>query len=239
MTTSYVSSTLTIGFMLFHESPRWLIATGKLDKACDVLNDIAHRRWNNTKAHFTNDNISSIHKNDKKRFYTFHHLFSSPRLAKQSFMQILSVFTYAMVSNTSPRLAKQSFMQILSVFTYAMVSNTYLYTVGRLHDSVITFIFLDGIFRLFTPFIIIFLDLSLPSFGRKIQFVGALVIERWHVNEMNCGMDCKAMSRCVRGKRQTSSVSDEYELRTVEWTSRMSSRSKKTTTLDDNLAIEI
>ncbi|CAJ0588048.1 unnamed protein product [Cylicocyclus nassatus] len=148
-----VSSPLTIGFMLFLESPRWLIATGKLDKACDVLNDIAHQRWNNTKAHFTTQDISSIHKNEKKRFYTFYHLFSTPRLAKQSLMQILSMFTYA------------------------MVSNTYLYTVGGLHDSVIMFIFLDGIFRLFTPFIIIFLDIYLPGFGRKIQFIGALVIE--------------------------------------------------------------
>ncbi|VDL63852.1 unnamed protein product [Nippostrongylus brasiliensis] len=148
-----VSSPLTIGFMLFLESPRWLIASGKLDKACEVLNDIAHPRWNNTKAHFTTADISSIHKNDKKRFYTFYHLFSTPRLAKQSLMQILSMFTYA------------------------MVSNTYIYTVGSMHDSVIMFIFLDGLFRLFTPFIIIFLDVKLPSFGRKIQFIGALVIE--------------------------------------------------------------
>lgn len=68
-------------------------------------------------------------------------------------------------------------MQILSMFTYAMVSNTYIYTVGGMHDSVIMFIFLDGIFRLFTPFVIIFLDMQMPSFGRKIQFVGALLIE--------------------------------------------------------------
>ncbi|VDO59981.1 unnamed protein product [Heligmosomoides polygyrus] len=148
-----VSSPLTIAFMLFLESPRWLIATGQLDKACEVLNDIAHRRWNNTKAHFNTEDISSIHKNEKKRFYTFYHLFSTPRLAKQSLMQILSMFTYA------------------------MVSNTYIYTVGGMHDSVIMFIFLDGIFRLFTPFVIIFLDMQMPSFGRKIQFVGALLIE--------------------------------------------------------------
>ncbi|KAK6758862.1 hypothetical protein RB195_016221 [Necator americanus] len=148
-----VSSPLAIGFMLFLESPRWLIATGKLDKACEVLNDIAHQRWNNTKARFTTQDISSIHKNEKKRFYTFFHLFSSPRLAKQSLMQILSMFTYA------------------------MVSNTYLYTVSGMHDSAIMFVFLDGIFRLFTPFIIIFLDIQLPQFGRKIQFIGALVIE--------------------------------------------------------------
>ncbi|XGW14981.1 hypothetical protein V3C99_000902 [Haemonchus contortus] len=148
-----VSSPLTIGFMLFLESPRWLIATNKLDKACDVLNDIAHRRWNNTKAHFTTSDISSIHKHEKKRFYTFYHLFSTPRLAKQSLMQILSMFTYA------------------------MVSNTYLYTVDGVHNSVIMFTFFNGLFRLFTPFIIIFLDLQLPSFGRKIQFIGALLIE--------------------------------------------------------------
>ncbi|KAK5983581.1 hypothetical protein GCK32_017347, partial [Trichostrongylus colubriformis] len=148
-----VSSPLTIGFMLFLESPRWLIATNKLDKACEVLNDIAHQRWNNTKAHFNTSDISSIHKTEKKRFYTFYHLFSTRRLAKQSLVQILSMFTYA------------------------MVSNTYLYTVDGVHNSVIMFTFLDGLFRLFTPFIIIFLDLQLPSFGRKIQFVGALVIE--------------------------------------------------------------
>ncbi|KAK6021659.1 hypothetical protein OSTOST_12663 [Ostertagia ostertagi] len=70
-----VSSPLAIGFMLFLESPRWLIATNKLDKACEVLNDIAHQRWNNTKAHFNTSDISSIHKNEKKRFYTFYHLF--------------------------------------------------------------------------------------------------------------------------------------------------------------------
>ncbi|KHJ75343.1 hypothetical protein OESDEN_25041 [Oesophagostomum dentatum] len=39
------------------------------------------------------------------------------------------------------------------------------------------FVFLDGLFRLFTPFVIIFLDIQLPGFGRKIQFIGALVIE--------------------------------------------------------------
>ncbi|VDM73721.1 unnamed protein product [Strongylus vulgaris] len=38
-----VSSPITIGFMLFLESPRWLIATGKLDKACDVRGFLADR----------------------------------------------------------------------------------------------------------------------------------------------------------------------------------------------------
>ncbi|CAD6186698.1 unnamed protein product [Caenorhabditis auriculariae] len=148
-----VSSPLAIAFMLFLESPRWLIARNNLSKACDVLNDIAHQRWNNTHARFTNKSISAIHKQEKQGFYWFYHLFSTKRLAKQSFLQILSVFTYA------------------------MVSNTYLYIVSGNHESPIMFTFLDGLFRLFTPFIIIFLDLTIPSFGRKIQFLGSLLIE--------------------------------------------------------------
>ncbi|CAI4225120.1 unnamed protein product [Auanema sp. JU1783] len=149
-----VSCPLTIASMLFLESPRWLIANGNLNKACDVLNDIAHPRWNNTKARFTTNTISTIYKKqDKRVYYNFYHLFSSVRLAKQSVMQMLSMFTYS------------------------MVSNTYLYTVSGMHDSPIMFVFLDGVFRLFTPFLIIILDITLPQFGRKVQFVGSLVTQ--------------------------------------------------------------
>ncbi|CAI5451066.1 unnamed protein product [Caenorhabditis angaria] len=148
-----VSSPLAIGFMLFLESPRWLIARNRLNEACDVLNDIAHQRWNNTKVRFTNNDISAIHKQEKQGFYWFIHLFSTKRLAKQSFLQILSVLTYA------------------------MVSNTYLYTASGLHDSAIMFTFLDGVFRLVVPIIIVVFDIFVPQFGRKIQFLGSLVIE--------------------------------------------------------------
>lgn len=148
-----VSSPLAIGFMLFLESPRWLIARNDLSQACEVLNDMAHQRWNNTKARFTTKDISAIHKTEKQGFYWFYHLFSTKRLAKQSCLQIISVLTYA------------------------MVSNTYLFTVSGLHDSAIMFTFLDGVFRLFVPIIIVIFDLMVPSFGRKIQFLGSLVIE--------------------------------------------------------------
>lgn len=148
-----VSSPLAIGFMLFLESPRWLIARNELSQACDVLNDMAHQRWNNTKARFTTKDISAIHKSEKQGFYWFYHLFSTKRLAKQSCLQIISVLTYA------------------------MVSNTYLFTVTGLHDSAIMFTFLDGVFRLIVPIIIVIFDLMVPSFGRKIQFLGSLVIE--------------------------------------------------------------
>ncbi|PAV64473.1 hypothetical protein WR25_07046 [Diploscapter pachys] len=75
-----------------------------------VLNDIAHQRWNNRHVRFTEKDISSIHKKEKYTFYWFYHLFRCNR-----------------------KLAKQSLIQILSMFTYAMVSNTYLYTVSGMH----------------------------------------------------------------------------------------------------------
>ncbi|CAB3398915.1 unnamed protein product [Caenorhabditis bovis] len=148
-----VSSPLAIFFMLFLESPRWLIARNNLSRACDVLNDIAHERWNNTKAVFTTSDISAIHQPEKQGFYWFYHLFSTRRLFKQSCLQILSVLTYA------------------------MVSNTYLYIANGLHHSAIMFTFLDGVFRLVVPVVIVILDLMIPSFGRKIQILGSLVIE--------------------------------------------------------------
>lgn len=148
-----ISCPLAIGFMLFLESPRWLIARNKLNKACDVLNDIAHQRWNNRHVRFTEKDISSIHKKESYTFYWFYHLFSNRKLAKQSLIQILSMFTYA------------------------MVSNTYLYTVSGMHESAIMFTFLDGAFRLVAPFLLIIGDIYIKGFGRKIQFVLSLLVE--------------------------------------------------------------
>lgn len=44
-------------------------------------------------------------------------------------------------------------------------------------DNAIMFTFLDGVFRLFTPIIIVFLDLAVPAFGRKVQFIGSVTLE--------------------------------------------------------------
>ncbi|KAF8383287.1 hypothetical protein PRIPAC_72429 [Pristionchus pacificus] len=149
-----VASPLAIGFMLFHESPRWLIARNKLDEACSVLNDLAHERWNNTKAKFTTRDISTISKtHTSPPYYTIFSLFANRRLAKQTFMQFVSAFTYS------------------------IVSSTYIYTTSTVHDDAIMYTLLDGIFRLFTPIIIIFLDYRFKAFGRKMQFIGALTIE--------------------------------------------------------------
>lgn len=149
-----VASPLAIGFMLFHESPRWLIARNKLDDACNVLNDLAHERWNNTKAKFTTRDISTITKTQQKPpYYTLFSLFSTRRLAKQTFMQFVSAFTYS------------------------IVSSTYIYTTSGIHSNAIMYTFLDGVFRIVTPIIIVFLDYRFKAFGRKIQFITALTIE--------------------------------------------------------------
>ncbi len=43
-------------------------------------------------------------------------------------------------------------------------------------DSAVMFIFLDGLFRLFMPLLVIALDYKFTKFGRKMQFVGSLGI---------------------------------------------------------------
>ncbi|MFH4980515.1 hypothetical protein AB6A40_007224 [Gnathostoma spinigerum] len=93
---------IALGFTLFFESPRWLITSNQLDKASEVLNDIASHRWNNRDATFTANDLNLIPRDsyEKKKFYNVLHLFSSRRLVKQTFMQLLSMFTYGLTSNT-------------------------------------------------------------------------------------------------------------------------------------------
>ena len=63
-----------------------------------TLNDIANKRWNGTDATFIPKQLETIPHEDKRTKYTFYHLFSSKRFFKQSMMQILSMFTYSLVS---------------------------------------------------------------------------------------------------------------------------------------------
>lgn len=108
-----VTSPIIIAFMLFHESPRWLVAKGKMSEACNVrivfalrcsfklfqvLNDLADKRWNGTDVVFTPASLESIRHEKHNKFYNFYHLFNHRRFAKQSLMQLLSMFTYSMVA---------------------------------------------------------------------------------------------------------------------------------------------
>ncbi len=51
-----------------------------------------------------------------------------PRQAKPTFYSFFDLFR-------TRRFAKQSFMQILSMFTFSIVSSTYLYTVKGMHGK--------------------------------------------------------------------------------------------------------
>uniref|UniRef100_A0A915CV44 Major facilitator superfamily (MFS) profile domain-containing protein n=1 Tax=Ditylenchus dipsaci TaxID=166011 RepID=A0A915CV44_9BILA len=93
-----ITSPVIMAFMLLYESPRWLIAKGKMSQACEVLNDLADKRWNGTEAVFSTENLKSIRHDTSNTFYNFYHLFYNERFAKQSFMQILSVFTHSMIA---------------------------------------------------------------------------------------------------------------------------------------------
>jgi MFS family permease len=146
-----VASPIIMAFMLFHESPRWLLATGRISKACNVLNDIANRRWNGTEVIFTTRQLEHLKHETKRKKYNFYHLFNTKRFFKQSLMQILAMLTYS------------------------MVSICYLYVVKDFTDiSPILLVFLDGCCRLIIPIIIIILDYNFRSFDRRTQFLGSL-----------------------------------------------------------------
>jgi hypothetical protein len=128
------------------------VAKGKINKACNVLNDIADKRWNGTEVIFTPYSLALIPRERKTVYYTFYHLFNHRRFAKQSFMQLLSIFTYS------------------------MVAMTYLYVIRDFSGSSVLVLFLDGAFRLVIPIIIIILDFRFEGFTRRFQFLLALIL---------------------------------------------------------------
>ncbi|KAI1711453.1 sugar transporter domain-containing protein [Ditylenchus destructor] len=145
-----VTSPVIMAFMLLHESPRWLIAKGKMSKACDVLNDLTDKRWNGTEVVFNAHSLKGIRHDTSSTFYNFYHLFKNERFAKQSFMQMLSVFTYS------------------------SIAMAYFYILREYPGNVFTIVFLDGLFRLVIPIAIILLDLYIKDFTRRLQFLMAL-----------------------------------------------------------------
>uniref|UniRef100_A0A7E4UV30 MFS domain-containing protein n=1 Tax=Panagrellus redivivus TaxID=6233 RepID=A0A7E4UV30_PANRE len=151
-----VTSPIIMMFMLFNESPRWLVATGRMSGACNVLNDIANRRWNGTEANFTSKQLEGIPHETHRKKYNFFHLFSNARVLKQSCMQLLSMFTYS------------------------LVSICYLYVIKDWSDvrniSPILLVCLDGVVRLIIPILIIILDYKFKNFTRRSQFLGSLTI---------------------------------------------------------------
>lgn len=150
-----VGSLISIGFIMFLESPRWLIATRQFEEAADVLNDIAHCRWNDAAIHFTENDFKNLpsEPKEKYRFYNFFHLFSKFKLTQQTILQMLSMFTYS------------------------IISINFNYSITTWEQNVIPFVAINGGLRFIIPILIIFFDFKIPSLGRKIQFVASLVLE--------------------------------------------------------------
>ena len=119
-----------------------------------VLNDLSNKRWNNAGTLFTPTNLARIPRDTHPRLYTFYDLFAKARFAKQSAMQILSMFTYS------------------------IVYWCYLSVIRSFSGSSILIVFLDGAARLIVPIIIIVLDFKLPKFTRRIQFLLSLCKQR-------------------------------------------------------------
>ncbi|KAI6221024.1 MFS domain-containing protein [Aphelenchoides fujianensis] len=147
-----VSLPIVMAFMLFHESPRWLLVKGKINAACNVLNDLSDKRWNGTEVKFTPQNLALIPHEERRSYYTFYHLFSRKRFAKQSIMQILSMITYAIVF--------VCYLDVIRAFT----------------GSSIAIVALDGAVRLIIPIVIIVLDFQFKNFTRRLQFLLSLLL---------------------------------------------------------------
>jgi len=147
-----VSLPIIMAFMLFHESPRWLLVKGKINAACNVLNDLSDKRWNGTEVNFTPHNLALIPREQKHVYYNFYHLFEKKRFAKQSLMQILSMITYA------------------------IIFVCYLNVIRRFSGSSIQIVLLDGAVRLIIPVIIIVLDFRFKEFTRRLQFLLSLTL---------------------------------------------------------------
>uniref|UniRef100_A0A915B1W7 Major facilitator superfamily (MFS) profile domain-containing protein n=1 Tax=Parascaris univalens TaxID=6257 RepID=A0A915B1W7_PARUN len=149
-----ITSPIAIAFMLFFESPRWLVASDQLERACEVLNDIAHGRWNDANVRFTANDLNLIPRdnNKKKPFYNVYHLFCTRRLFRQTLLQFLSVFTSG------------------------LLMSTYSFTMKGLHDSAIISTLFHGMFRIFVTVLVVILDFKFFKFGRKIQLVASLSV---------------------------------------------------------------
>uniref|UniRef100_A0AC35UDA5 MFS domain-containing protein n=1 Tax=Rhabditophanes sp. KR3021 TaxID=114890 RepID=A0AC35UDA5_9BILA len=150
-----VGSFFSIGFIMFLESPRWLIATGQFEEAAEVLNDIAHCRWNDAAVHFTENDLKNLpsEPNQKYRLYNFFHLFSKRKLVQQTLLQMFSMFTYS------------------------IISANYNYSVSSWESNIIPFVAINGGLRFIIPIVIIYFDFKIPSLGRKVQFVASLICE--------------------------------------------------------------
>uniref|UniRef100_A0A0N5BZ37 MFS domain-containing protein n=1 Tax=Strongyloides papillosus TaxID=174720 RepID=A0A0N5BZ37_STREA len=150
-----VGSLISVGFIMFLESPRWLVATRRFEEASEVLNDIAHCRWNDANVHFTENDLVNLpsEPREKYRFYNFFHLFSKFKLAQQTILQMLSMFTYS------------------------IISINYNYSITTWETDVIPFVAINGGIRFIIPILIILFDFKIPSLGRKVQFVASLVLE--------------------------------------------------------------
>ncbi|KAI6186861.1 MFS domain-containing protein [Aphelenchoides besseyi] len=147
-----VSLPIVMAFMLWHESPRWLLVKGKINAACNVLNDLTDKRWNGTEVKFNPQNLALIPRDEHQIVYNFYHLFEKKRFAKQSFMQILSMITYA------------------------IIFVCYLDVIRAFRGSSILIVFLDGAVRLIIPVIIIILDFQFKNFTRRLQFLSSLIL---------------------------------------------------------------
>lgn len=150
---NFTAAPLLVGYLLIHESPRWLIQMGKTVEAADILTDLASDRWNRRGIEVVSRQLINIHREPTTVFYTSYHLFFK-----------------------SKEMCLRSLLMLLAVFTYSCVNNSVVGNLDEVFSNPFLCVALFGLIRLPIPFLLVGLDWKFHGFGRRALFLGSLAV---------------------------------------------------------------
>ncbi|KFD58655.1 hypothetical protein M514_00348, partial [Trichuris suis] len=109
---SLVSAPLLYGYILFQESPRWLLVKSKTAEAAQVITELYSERWRGRGDEVTPVQLTAISSDrDGKRLYTLLDLFHTRKLAISTAALLVSVISISAVKASLLFLSHQAFMQ--------------------------------------------------------------------------------------------------------------------------------
>uniref|UniRef100_A0A5S6Q610 MFS domain-containing protein n=1 Tax=Trichuris muris TaxID=70415 RepID=A0A5S6Q610_TRIMR len=109
---SLVSAPLLYGYILFQESPRWLLMKGKTAEAAQVITELCSERWRGRSDEVTPMQLTAISPDtDGRKLYTLLDLFRTRKLAMSTAVLLLSVISISAVKASLLFLSHQSLIQ--------------------------------------------------------------------------------------------------------------------------------
>ncbi|CDW54221.1 Sugar tr domain containing protein [Trichuris trichiura] len=109
---SLISAPLLYGYILFQESPRWLLVKSKTAEAAQVITELYSERWRGRGDEVTPVQLTAISSDrDGKKLYTLLDLFHTKKLAMSTAALLVSVISISAVNASLLFLSHQAFMQ--------------------------------------------------------------------------------------------------------------------------------